>query len=73
MMSRRRDVIVVNTCCFIHDAKEESIQNILDMARYRTEGNCRALIVTGRLAQRYKEEIRQEIPEVDAVSWYYEL
>ncbi|MDD3218963.1 MAG: 30S ribosomal protein S12 methylthiotransferase RimO [Lachnospiraceae bacterium] len=61
------DVIVVNTCCFIHDAKEESIQNILDMARYRTEGNCRALIVTGCLAQRYKEEIRQEIPEVDAV------
>lgn len=61
------DVIVVNTCCFIHDAKEESIQNILDMARYRTERKLRALIVTICLAQRYKEEIRQEIPEVDAV------
>ncbi|MGN1377690.1 MAG: 30S ribosomal protein S12 methylthiotransferase RimO [Dorea sp.] len=61
------DVIVVNTCCFIHDAKEESIQTILDMARYKTEGQLKALIVTGCLAQRYQEEIQKEIPEVDAV------
>ena len=61
------DVIVINTCCFINDAKEESIQTIIDMGKYRTEGNCRALIVTGCLAQRYKDEIRREIPEVDAV------
>ena len=61
------DVIVVNTCCFIHDAKEESIQTILDMAQYKTEGKLKALIVTGCLAQRYQQEIQQEIPEVDAV------
>ena len=61
------DVIVVNSCCFINDAKEESIQTILDMARYKEEGNLKALIVTGCLAQRYKQEIIDEIPEVDAV------
>ncbi len=61
------DVIVINTCCFIHDAKEESIQSILEMARYRTGGSCKALIVCGCLAQRYREEILTEIPEVDAV------
>ena len=61
------DVIVVNTCCFIHDAKEESIQAILEMADYKTKGHLKALIVTGCLAQRYKEEITKEIPEVDAV------
>lgn len=61
------DVIVVNTCCFINDAKEESINTILEMSEYRREGNCKALIVTGCLAQRYQEEIRKEIPEVDAV------
>lgn len=61
------DIIVVNTCCFIHDAREESIQTILDMAKYRTEGRAKALVVTGCLAQRYQEEIRQEIQEVDAV------
>lgn len=61
------DVIVVNTCCFIHDAKEESIQSILDMAQYRTEGSCKALIVCGCLAERYRDEILKEIPEVDAV------
>ena len=61
------DVIVINTCCFIHDAKEESIQNILEMAEYRKSGNCKALIVTGCLAQRYKQEIIDEIKEVDAV------
>ena len=61
------DIIVVNTCCFINDAKEESIQTILDMAKLRREGVCKALIVTGCLAQRYKEEIQTEIEEVDAI------
>lgn len=61
------DVIIINTCCFIHDAKEESIQNILEMADLKKTGRLKALIVTGCLAQRYKEEIIQEIPEVDAV------
>jgi len=61
------DVIVVNTCCFIHDAKEESIQTILEMAEYKTDGRLKALIVTGCLAQRYQQEILDEIPEVDAV------
>ena len=61
------DVIIINTCCFIQDAKEESIQNILEMADLKKTGRLKALIVTGCLAQRYKEEIIQEIPEVDAV------
>ena len=61
------DVIVINTCCFIHDAKEESIQTILEMAQYKTKGRLKALIVTGCLAQRYQKEILEEIPEVDAV------
>lgn len=61
------DIIVVNTCCFIHDAKEESIQTILEMGKYRTEGSCKALVVTGCLAERYRDEILKEIPEVDAV------
>ena len=61
------DAIVINTCCFIHDAKEESINTILEMAEYKTSGSCKVLIVTGCMAQRYKEEIIQEIPEVDAV------
>ena len=61
------DVIVINTCCFIHDAKEESIQNILEMAEYKKQGKIRALIVTGCLAQRYRQEIIDEIPEVDEV------
>ncbi len=61
------DIIVINTCCFIHDAKEESIQTILEMAEYKKTGRLKALIVTGCLAQRYKEEILSEIPEVDAV------
>lgn len=61
------EVIVVNTCAFIHDAKEESINSILEMARYKTEGALKVLLVTGCLAQRYKEEIIEEIPEVDAV------
>lgn len=61
------DVIVVNTCCFIHDAKEESIQTILEMAEYKENGRLKALVVTGCLAQRYQQEILEEIPEVDAV------
>lgn len=61
------DIIVVNTCCFIHDAKEESINTILQMAEYKKEGRLKALIVTGCLAQRYQKEIVEEIPEVDAV------
>ena len=61
------EIIVINTCCFIHDAKEESIENILEMAEYKKAGTCKVLIVTGCMAQRYKEEIIQEIPEVDAV------
>ena len=59
------DIIVINTCCFIHDAKEESIQNILEMAEYKKKGKARALIVTGCLAERYRQEILDEIPEVD--------
>ncbi len=61
------DVIVVNTCCFIGDAKEESIGAILEMAQYKESGRCKALIVTGCLAQRYQDEVLKEIPEVDAV------
>ena len=61
------DVIVVNTCCFIHDAREESISAILEMAEYRKNGPCHALIVAGCLAERYRREIQEEIPEVDAV------
>lgn len=61
------DAIVINTCCFIHDAKEESANTILEMAEYKKTGTCKILIVTGCMAQRYKEEITEEIPEVDAV------
>lgn len=61
------DVIVINTCCFINDAKEESIQTILEMADYKDAGSCKALLVTGCLAQRYQDEIRKEIPQVDAI------
>ena len=61
------DVIIINTCCFIHDAKEESIQNILEMAEYKKNGSAKALIVTGCMAERYRQEILDEIPEVDEV------
>ncbi len=64
---KEADIIVINTCCFIHDAKEESIQTILEMAEYKKGGRLKALIVTGCLAQRYQNEILKEIPEVDAV------
>ena len=61
------EVIVVNTCCFITDAKEESINTILEMAELKKQGTLKALVVTGCLAQRYKEEIQTEIPEVDCI------
>ncbi|WP_276929308.1 30S ribosomal protein S12 methylthiotransferase RimO [Herbinix luporum] len=61
------DIIIINTCCFINDAKEESIQNILEMAEYKKTGKLKALIVTGCMAERYKDEILKEIPEVDAL------
>lgn len=61
------DIIIINTCCFINDAKEESINTILEMAEYRKSGSCKALIVTGCLAQRYQKEIEEEIPQVDAI------
>ena len=61
------DIIVVNTCCFIGDAKEESINTILEMAEYKKTGKLKGLIVTGCLAQRYKNDIMKEIPEVDAL------
>jgi ribosomal protein S12 methylthiotransferase len=61
------DVIVVNTCAFIDSAKQESIDAILEMARHKTEGSCQRLVVTGCLAERYRETLRQEIPEIDAV------
>lgn len=61
------EIIIVNSCCFIGDAKEESINTILEMAEQKKAGCCKSLIVTGCLAQRYQEEIKKEIPEVDAI------
>lgn len=63
----KADVIVINTCCFINDAKEESVNTILEMAEYKKAGSCKALIVSGCLAERYKREIIDEIEEVDAI------
>ena len=61
------DVLVVNTCAFIDSAKQESIDAILEMAQHKKDGACRRLIVTGCLAERYREELKTEIPEIDAV------
>lgn len=61
------EAVVVNTCCFINDAKEESINTILEMAELKKSGQIKALVVTGCLAQRYCDEIQKEIPEVDAI------
>ena len=61
------EAVVVNTCCFIGDAKEESVNTLLQMAQLKKEGRLRVLIAAGCLAQRYREEIRQEIPEVDEI------
>ena len=61
------DAILINTCCFIGDAKEESVNTILEMADLKQNGKLKALLVTGCMAQRYKQEIIDEIPEVDAI------
>ncbi|OJV64641.1 MAG: ribosomal protein S12 methylthiotransferase RimO [Clostridiales bacterium 38-18] len=70
------EVVIVNTCSFIHDAKEESIETILELSKLKTNGNCEKLIVTGCLSQRYPETLLEEIPEIDAVigtSNFYEI
>ncbi|MBQ9486638.1 MAG: 30S ribosomal protein S12 methylthiotransferase RimO, partial [Selenomonadaceae bacterium] len=61
------DILIINTCAFIASAKEESITTILNFAEYKTEGNCRALIVAGCLGQRYRQELLDEMPEIDAI------
>ena len=61
------DVLIVNTCAFIDSAKQESIDTILEMARHKTDGSCKRLIVTGCMAERYRDELKKEIPEIDAV------
>ena len=61
------DVLVVNTCAFIDSAKQESIDTILEMARHKTDGACARLIVTGCLAERYRDELKAQIPEIDAI------
>src|SRR3954465_4599011 len=61
------DVLVVNTCAFIDSAKKESIETILEMAQHKKDGACTRLIVTGCLAERYRDELKAEIPEIDAV------
>lgn len=61
------DIIIINTCAFIHDAKEESIETILEMAKYKETGKCKGIIVTGCLSERYRDELLQEIPEVDGI------
>src|SRR5215208_1262723 len=61
------DVLVVNTCAFIDSAKQESIDAILEMAAQKRDGKCSRLVVTGCLAERYRDELKQEIPEIDAV------
>ena len=63
----KADVIIINTCCFIKDALEESIDNILQAGKLKEDGNCKGIIVTGCLGQRYEKEIFDEIPEIDAV------
>ena len=60
-------MLIVNTCAFIDSAKQESIDTILEMARHKTDGNCKRLIVTGCMAERYRDELKKEIPEIDAV------
>ncbi len=60
-------IIIINTCCFIDDAKEESIDAILQAAQYKIKGKCKSIIVCGCLGERYKEELIKEIPEIDAI------
>src|SRR4030088_3127940 len=61
------EVLIVNTCAFIDSAKQESIDSILEMAKHKADGACRRLIVTGCLAERYREQLKEHIPEIDAV------
>ena len=61
----KADILIVNTCGFIESAKEESIDTILDMARYKQSGRCRLLVVTGCLTQRYGPDLMKEMPEID--------
>src|SRR5207253_11507576 len=61
------DVLVVNTCAFIDKAKQESIDAILEMAELKKTGSCKRLVVTGCMAERYRDELREQIPEIDAV------
>ena len=61
------DVLIVNTCAFIDKAKQESIDAILEMAEYKKSGACRRLVVAGCMAERYRDELRAEIPEIDEV------
>src|ERR687892_857385 len=61
------DVLVVNTCAFIDSAKEESINTILELAEFKKTGNCKRLVVTGCLGERYRDELKKQIPEIDAV------
>ena len=63
----KADIIVVNTCCFIQDALEESIETIVEVGEYKKTGRCRGILVTGCLGQRYQQELFQEMPEVDAI------
>ena len=65
--SNEADIVIINTCCFIHDAKEESINSIIEYGSLKENGKLKGLIVTGCLAQRYKDEIENELPEVDAL------
>ena len=61
------DVLVVNTCAFIDSAKEESVNTILELAEFKKTGNCKRLVVTGCLGERYRDELKAQIPEIDAV------
>jgi len=61
------DVLVVNTCAFIDSAKEESVNTILELAEFKKSGNCKRLVVTGCLGERYRDELKEQIPEIDAV------
>src|SRR6056297_3935555 len=63
----KAEVIIINTCGFIQDAKEESIETILNAASYKENHSCSSLIVTGCLTQRYSSDLIKEIPEIDAV------
>src|SRR5262249_11040310 len=67
VQAEEADVIVVNTCSFIDSAKQESVNTILEMAQHKLNGRARKLVVAGCLVERYRDEIRKNIPEVDAV------